>query len=185
MKKVVFTIAVAVLLSSVGFAQNVSPTTYNRHSVNSCLGWSEILQRLSGSGEGSTKVYVAGFTDLLDLCGSSSGLNAPNVGQKHGVGSTVPPHVPAFTQTGPVLDVGDDWLTYQCNCLSGYAFEWLIDLKNSEVAGYYSLGEFGAPGDYWWYWDYIAPGLPSKDSPNKGKLPLNMPKPMAGMSLAR
>jgi hypothetical protein len=185
MKKMVFTIAVAVLLSIVGFAQ-VTPTTYNRHALSSCLGWHEVLQRLSTSGEGSTKVYVAGFTDLLDACGSDSGLNPPNVGQKHGVGSTVPPHYPAFTQTGPVLDVGDDWLTYQCFCLSGYAFEWLIDLKNSEVAGFYSF--VGNDTDYWWYWDYIAPGLPSKDSPNMGKLPLNMPKPMAGMagmSLAR
>jgi hypothetical protein len=183
MKKVVFTIAIALLLSSVGFAQLKSPTTYNRHAVNSCLGWHEVLQKLnSGTGcIGCTKNYVAGWTDLVDACGYP--YNSSNVGQKHGLNSLTPPH---YFQTGAVLDVGDAYWDTISLTLTGYQQEFILDLVDAQVAGYVSLGLFGYQGDYFDYFDYIAPGLPSKNSPNQGKLPFKMPMmPKEGLKLQK
>ena len=180
MKNVVFTIAVALLLSTVGFAQNVSPTIINRHDLNSCQGWHEVLQKLTaGTGcIGCTKNYVAGYDDLVDACGLP--YNSSNVGQKHGLNSLTPPH---FFQTGPVLDVGDAYWDTIYLTLTGYQREWILDLVHDQVAGYDGFGLFGFPGDYWDYESYMAAGLPSKNSPNQGKLPFTMPKDKAGLRL--
>lgn len=179
MKKGMLVLCFAMAGSLLASAQLVSPTTYDRHDLNSCFGWHLVLQKLAASGEGSSKVYLAGHLDETSACGQA--YDPPEVGQKHAIGPKVPPH---FGQTGTVLDVGDDYNTYNCFCLSGYANEWLLDLTDDSVAGYFAF--YGLDGDYWWYLSSIGGGLPSKNSPNQGMFPLTMPKVQGqGLAFAR
>lgn len=167
-KAVVAVFAIAMLLAcTAAFAQNVSPTTYQRHGYYYNTAFNETLQKLaSGTGEGSTKVYVAGWDYFY-------GYYSSNAGQKHGLGAKVPPH---FGWTGWVIDIGSDGLGQYEGYGPLLGANYLLDIPNGYYALYYSFGYYGVTGDYYYLLDYLQPGLaPAKGEPAKRPAP-SLPK---------
>ncbi len=165
MKKMLLVVCVVMLASLIASAQLVSPTTYNRTFYGYCDGEHLVLQKIaSGTGVFSTKVYVAGYQDLVDGCGFSS--NAPVVGQKHGVGAKVPPAY-FVGISAPVLDVGSADVDAQCLCFSGQQYEYLNDVRDGFSSLYRSF--LGFDGDYYCCSQTLVNGLPAKGNVKTAK----------------
>lgn len=160
MKKMLLVLCVVMAASLVASASN---TVYDRTFSGYCNGFHAVLQKIASSGNGSTKVYVGGYDDLVDACGYT--YNAPIVGQKHGVGPLVPPH---FGATGWVLDTADALQDAVYGTYTGIQIEFLEDITNARFAGYYSNT---SDTDYWYIWGYLTNGLPSKTGQTGTKLP--------------
>jgi len=169
MKKMLFVLCVVIFASLIASAQLVSPTTYDRTYSGYCDGARLVLQKLTTSGTGSTKVYVGGFHDLIDACGGS--VNPPIVGNKAGAGATVPPHQLSGV-SGPVLYTADEDLDGSCLCYRGIQFEFVYDLVH-EFSTIYEAFQ-GANGDYFCCDQSLTIGLPSKTNGNA------VAKPAAG-----
>jgi hypothetical protein len=161
MKKMLLVLCAVMVCSLLASAQ-ISPTVYNRTFVGYCNGVHAVLQKLASSGEGSSKVFVGGYDDILDACGYP--YNSPIVGQKHGIGSTVPPH---FGSTGTVLDIADGLEDAVAGTYTGIQIEYLLNVTNNVFAGYYGNT---SDIDYWYLYDSMANGLPSKTN-SMTKLP--------------
>jgi hypothetical protein len=146
-------------------AQLVSPTTYDRTFYGYCNGEHMVLQKLSGTpGPGDTKVFVAGYEDLVDACGFP--YNAPTVGQKHGISAKVYPRVYTGVN-GTYLDIASAAEDAINDDFSGYQEEWIMDVKNNIASGYFS--ELGFNGDYLFTSVYLTNGLPAKTGNSVGK----------------
>jgi hypothetical protein len=167
MKKMLFVLCVVMLASLIASAQLVSPTTYDRAFSGYCDGYRLVLQKLTSSGTGSSKIYVGGFHDLVDLCGLPT--NASVVGQKHGTGANVPPHQ-IVGVSGPVLDTADADFDAQCQCFSGVQAEYLTDLVHEYAALY--RGYLGFNGDYFCCDAALTIGLPAKNGNAVTKPPM-------------
>src|SRR6266576_1793682 len=125
MKKMFVVACVVMLASLVASAQLVAPVVYDRTFYGYCNGEHMVLQKLTTSGTGSTKVYVAGYEDLTSACGYPS--NAPTVGQKHGIGVKVPPREIVAPLNGLYLDIASAATDVIVGGFSGIQEEWMMD----------------------------------------------------------
>lgn len=157
MKKMLLVLCVVMVFSLLASAQLVKPTTYDRTFYGFCNGEHMVLQKLTSSGIGSTKVYVAGYEDLTSACGFP--YNAPTVGQKHSIGPKVPPH-DLTGAGGSVLDLADAGDDAICVCFSGTQEEFLMDVSDNVAAGFVSF--LGYDADYWFADVTLTNGLPAK-----------------------